>query len=155
MNEDVLSFTKIKINNDLLNEIWTLNPVVLEHIEGSKLSTYALALSQYLVYFNYQMNLTKAEKHKLTKYIDRTISLLMADMDAKKIKELKTKSAAADYIISTDTDLMDAQTKLEAIQTELIQIEGMDKVISELIATIKRELTRRENELYQVRMERR
>ena len=154
MNEDVLSFTKIEINHDLLNEVWKLNPATLEHIDGVKLSAYAMCLAQYLIYFTYQRNLSKAEVSKLSKYIDRTVSILMAS-DGFDSKKLKTKAAAADYIVSTNTDLIDAQTKLEALQKELIQIDGMDKAVSELIATIKRELTRRENELYQVRMERR
>lgn len=151
MNEDVLSFTKVRVDSDLITKIWQLDPKTLEHIDGAELSSYALALSQYLVYFTYQRNLTKAEQHRLGKFIDRTISLVMTDED---VKRFKTKAAATDYIISTNTDLMDAQTKLDAIQIELIRIEGMDKVVSELIATIKRELTRRENELYQVRAER-
>lgn len=152
MNEDVLSFTKIKVNNDLLDEIWKFDPKTLEHVDGMRLSAYAMCLAQYLVYFTYQRNLAKAEQHRLNKYIDRTVSLIMTPED---VKKFKTKGAAAEYIITTNDELIGSQTKLEAIQLELIQIEGMDKVVSELIATIKRELTRRENELYQVRQERR
>jgi hypothetical protein len=151
MEKDVLSFTQVSLNNDLLTEIWKLDPRNLEHVEGIVLSSYALALSQYLIYFTYQKNLSRAEKHRLSKYINRRISLLIGSSERK----FKTKAEAADYYISTETDLMDSQTKLEAIQKELMQIEGVDKAISELIATIKRELTRRENELYQVRAERR
>jgi hypothetical protein len=155
MNKDVLSFTNIQIDHELLNEIWKLDPKTLEHIDGMKLSTYALCLAQYLVYFTYQRNLSKAEQHRLNKYIDRTVSIIMMTTNDEEMKKHKTKAAATDFIISTNLDLMDAQSKLETIQQELIQVEGMDKVVSELIATIKRELTRRENELYQVRMERR
>ena len=153
MENDVLSFTQIKVNKGLLEEIWQFDPRQLEHIDGGKLSSYALALSQYLVYFTYQRNLAKAERHKLNKYIDRTVSLTV--LSPEETKKFKTKAAATDYIISINESLMAAQTKLDTLYEELIYIEGMDKVISELIATIKRELTRRENELYQVRMERR
>ncbi len=153
MNKDVLSFTQVQINNNLLEEIWKFDPRELEHLDGAKLSSYALALAQYLVYFTYQRNLSRAEQHKHTKFIDRTVSNVMATEEIK-AKKFKTKAAAADYIVSTNEALMSAQTKLDAIHDELMQIEGMDKVISELIATIKRELTRRENELYQVRRER-
>lgn len=152
MNKDVLSFTKVQVNHDLLDEIWTFDPKRLEHVNGAQLSAYALCLAQYLVYFTYQRNLSKAEQHRLNKHIDRTVALTLTPED---IKKFKTKAVATDHIISTNMDLIDAQSKLEAIQTELIHIEGMDKVVSELIATIKRELTRRENELYQVRVERR
>lgn len=155
MNEDVLSFSKIEVNNGVLNEIWTLDPRTLEHIDGIKLSEYALALSQYLVYFTYQRNLAKAEQHRLNKYIDRRVSLELASISSEEKKKHKTKAEATDFLISMNEDLMDAQTRLDVIYTELITIEGIDKVVSELIATIKRELTRRENELYQVRAERR
>lgn len=152
MNKDVLSFVNIRINNDLLDEIWAFNAKELDTLDGAKLSSYALALSQYLVYFTYQKNLARAEEYKLNKYIDRTVSLIMIQNPDN--KKYKTKAAAADDIITTSEPLTKAQTKLDEIKQELIYIEGMDKVISELIATIKRELTRRENELYQIRMER-
>jgi len=154
MNNDALSFRQITINNDLLNEIWAFDPRKLEHIDGAKLSSYAMALAQYLIYFTYQRNLSKAEQHRLNKFIDRTVSVIMSSDDTF-TKKFKTKAAAADYLITTNEELMSSQTKLDAISKELLEVEGMDKVVSELIATIKRELTRRENELYQVRMERR
>jgi vacuolar-type H+-ATPase subunit I/STV1 len=153
MNDDVLSYSNIRVNNDLLDEIWTFDPRKLDSVDGSTLSSYAMALAQYLIYFTYQRNLVKAEQHKLSKYIDRSISLIMTDDDSY-VKKYKNKSTASEFIISTNESLMEAQSKLDALQIELIQIEGMDKAVSELIATIKRELTRRENELYQLRVER-
>jgi len=154
MDQDVLSFTKIAINHDLLNEIWKLDPRSLDHIDGVRLSSYSVALAQYLIYFTYQRNLARAEQHRLDKYIDRTVSIIVTS-DTELLKKYKTKAAATDYIVSTNGSLMEAQTQLDALHRELMQTEGMDKVISELIATLKRELTRRENELYQVRVERR
>jgi hypothetical protein len=153
MNEDVLSFEKVKVDRDLIDEIWQFNPRDLENLDGIKLSIYAVALAQYLIYFASQRNKDKAESIKLTRYIDRTVSLILSG-DKELLKKYKTKTAATDYIISTNIDLMEAQTKLEAIQLGLMQIDGIDKSISELIATIKRELTRRENELYSIRQER-
>ena len=154
MNSEVLSYTNITLNRGLIDEVWKLDPRSLDHIDGVLLSTYSVALAQYLIYFTYQRNLARAEQHRLDKYIDRSISLIIAGDEAY-LKKYKTKAVAADYIISVTESLMEAQTKLDAVHKELIQTEGMDKVISELIATLKRELTRRENELYQVRVERR
>lgn len=153
MDQNVLSFTKITINHDLLDEVWKLDPRNMDSIDGAKLSSYSVCLAQYLVYFSYQRNLVRAEQHRLDKYIDRTVSII-ATSDIDLLKKYKTKAAATDYIVSTNASLMDAQAQLDALHIELIQTEGMDKVISELVATIKRELTRRENELYQVRAER-
>lgn len=152
MDDSVLSFTQVRVNNDLLNEVWTFDPRRLDEMEGKTLSMYAMALAQYLVYFTYQRNLTKADIYKKNKFIERTISLSMTKT---LLKEYKTKAAATDYLISTDVDLIAAQSQLDDFQEELLKIDGMDKVVSEYIATIKRELTRRENELYEVRKERR
>lgn len=154
MHSDVMSFQNIKINHDLLNEVWKFDPRALDTLRGSKLSSYAMALAQYLIYFTYQRNLSKAEVHRLNTFIERTISLSLS-ADSTLLKMHKTKKAATEYLVSTDMKLMESQGKLETLKTELIQTDGMDKVVSELIATIKRELTRRENELYQVRVERR
>jgi hypothetical protein len=153
MNEDVLSFSKIRVNHDVLNEVWTLDPRSLDTIAGPKLSSYAMALSQYIIYFVYEKNKTKAAVHKLTRHIDRTVTLILSTNE-KILKEHKTKTAAKEFIISTDMSLMEAQTKLDKAQLELMEISGMEKHLSELVATIKRELTRREKELYSVRMER-
>jgi hypothetical protein len=141
------------INHNLLDEVWKLDPRNMDSIDGAKLSSYSVCLAQYLIYFSYQRNLARAEQHRLDKYIDRTVSLILTD-NIEYLKKYKTKAAAADFIISVNSSLMDAQTQLDALHTELLQTEGMDKVISELVATLKRELTRRENELYQVRVER-
>ena len=154
MNKDVLSFTSIRVDNDFLQTVWTIDPRTLDNIKGTTLSSYALALSQYLVYFTYQRNITKAEQHRLTKYIDRTVALIMSNDDSY-VKKYKTKGVAVENIITNNEDLMAKQEELEAIQLELMKIDGIDKAVSELISTIKRELTRRENELYQTRMERR
>ena len=152
MEEDVLSFTQVRINNSLLNEIWAFDPRKLDEIDGVKLSMYSIALAQYLVYFTYQRNLTKTEIYRKNKFIERTLSL---SMKKELIKEYGTKTAASDYLITNDENLIEAQSVLDDLQEELLKIDGMDKVISELIATIKRELTRRENELYEIRRERR
>jgi hypothetical protein len=153
MDEGVMSFKNIRINNDLLNEIWAFDPRELDHVDGIKLSSYAVCLAQYLIYFTYQRNLAKAEQYKKNKYIDRTISLIISS--DKDLQKLKPKTAATDLVISTNECLIEAQTYVDALQQELNYIEGVDKVVSELIATIKRELTRRESELYQSRAERR
>jgi hypothetical protein len=110
-----------------------------------------MALAQYLIYYNVQKNRTKAEVHKLSKFIERTTSIsITPDIQ----KTYGTKTAATAFLIATVPELSEAQEKLDNFYYELNLIEGMDRSISELIATIKRELTRRENELYAIRRER-
>ena len=153
MDRDMLSFTGIKVNHDLLNEVWKFDPRKLDDVKGVTLSSYSIVLAQYLVYFTYQKNIVKADVHRLNKMIDRTVSLILSK-DKNLLKEYKTKSSVADFLTSTDSYLMETQSKLDTLNMELMHIDGIDKTISELIATIKRELTRRENELHTVRMER-
>lgn len=152
LEEGVLSFTQVRVNHDLLSEVWGLDARTLDTIDGSVLSMYAVTLAQYLIYFTYQRNLTKVEIHRKNKFIERTLSL---SMRKELIKQYGTKAAASDYLITNDENLIAIQSALDDLQEELLKIDGMDKVISELIATIKRELTRRENELYEIRRERR
>ena len=148
------SYENIQINRDLLSEVWMFNPIDLDNKNGSELSRYAMCLSQYLIYYNVNKNKTKAEMHRINKHIERTVSMRMVDdIDLK--KKFKSKVDATHYLVTTDTELMEKQARLDDLTLELIEIEGMDKSISELIATIKRELTRRENELYATRRERR
>ena len=154
MNNDVLSFENIKVSHDIIDEIWKLDPSQIDYIDSAKLSSYAVALSQYLIYFTFQRNKTKAEIHDLNKYVDRAVSLRLSE-SADLLKRFKTKVAATDYLVSMDTSLMEAQTKLDSLDMEMIRVDGIDKAVSDLISTLKRELTRRENELYQVRLERR
>lgn len=154
MDEDALSFKQVRIDRGLLNEIWKFDPRTLDTVPGHTLSTYAVALSQYLIYFTYQKNKSRADIHKISKYIERTVSLILTG-DKELLKKYKTKTAATDYIVCNNEELTEKQTKLENLQLEMIQVDGIEKSISELIATIKRELTRRENELYATRQERR
>lgn len=153
MDKDMLSFTKVKINQDLLDEIWKFDPRKLDELKGNILSSYSMALAQYLIYFTYQRNIVKADVYRLNKMVDRTTSLILAK-DKTLLKEYKTKSSAIDFLISTDPYLMETQSKLDTLNIELMHIDGIDKNISELIATIKRELTRREKELFTTRLER-
>ena len=151
MERDVFCFEKITISKSLLDEIWVFDPRTLDQLEGKNLSRYAMALAQYLIYYNVQRNKTKAEVHKLSKFIERTTSIsITPDIQ----KTYGTKTAATAFLIATVPELSKAQEKLDNFYYELSLIEGMDKSISELIATIKRELTRRENELYAIRRER-
>jgi vacuolar-type H+-ATPase subunit I/STV1 len=148
------SYENIQVNRSLLDEVWSFDPRELDNKSGVDLSRYAVCLSQYLVYYTFNKNKTKAEIHRLNKYIERSVSMRLAD-DKELSKRFKTKADAINFLITSDTDLMEKQARLDALNLELIEIEGMDKSISELVATIKRELTRRENELYSMRRERR
>ena len=75
-------------------------------------------------------------------------------LDKDTLKRYKTKAAAVEFVISTSEALNQIRKDVDTLKEELMRVEGVDKMISDLIATFKRELTRRENELYTVRKER-
>lgn len=154
MLEDALSYKNISPDFNFLDEVWKFDPKTLDIVDGITLSKYGMALAQYLIFYTYQRNLVKAEIYRISSYIERRVASECVD-NADLLKKLKTKTSVQDYLVTNNDDLMKRQEILDKLHIELIYTEGIDKTISELIATIKRELTRRENELYEVRMERR
>lgn len=152
MDEGIFSYTNIKINRSLLDQVWAFDPLTLGSLDGLTVSQYSIALAQFLVYYRHEVNKTKAELAKKKKTLDSSLSMVL---DAATVKKFKTKSAAEDYLINTLPELGTLSEKIDALQEELIKVDGMDKSISEYIATLKRELTRREQELFTIRAERR
>jgi len=152
MDKDVLSFTKVQPVGDLINEIWSFNVKNLHSITDSTLSQYVIALSQWLIYFKSQVNEAKAEISKLKSDIE----FLVATWMTKEIlKEYKTQTAARDYLIRNNPESAVMYDKMQKLKLDLIKVEGIDKAVTELISAFKRELTRRDNELYTIRKERR
>ena len=152
MDKDVLSFTKVQPSNDLINEIFTFNVKNLHALQDPTLSQYVIALSQWLVFYKAQVNDTKAQINQ----IQSDLEFLVATwMNEDVLKKHRTQTAARDYLIRNNSGSAAMQDKLIKLKQELIRVEGIDKAVSELIAAFKRELTRRENELYTIRKERR
>ena len=152
IDQGVYSFTNLKINFDFLNEVWAFDPKTMEGKDTVLISQYIIALSQYLIYFTFEKNKNKAEIHKLTRYIDNVIGISMTPTF---IKKYATKTEARVAFISESADLSMANDKLSLCKYEDDSLENIDKGISELIAALKRELTRRDNELSVVKYERR
>jgi len=152
MDEGVLSFIKVQPDTDLINEIWSFNVKNLHSITDPILSQYVIALSQWLIYYKYQVNETKAQISQLKSDLE----FLVATWMTKEIlKEYKTQSAARDYLIRNNSGSSIMDEKLQKLKHELIKVDGIDKAVTELISAFKRELTRRDNELYTIRKERR
>lgn len=151
MDEGMLSFNKIRPDKSFIDEVFKFDVRNLENTDSMEISKYATALSQYLIYFKSQVNKTKATIYKKKRFIESSVNqLITKDV----LKQYKTKRDATYFIISNTASLNEVKDSIEALEEELILVEGIDKAISELIATFKRELTRRENELYQIRQER-
>ena len=151
MDAGVLSFNKVQPTDDLINEIWTFNVNNLHSLADPTLGQYVIALSQWLIYYRSQVNATQAEINKLKSDLD---FLVATWMNKDVLKEHKTQTAAREYLIRNNEGSAVMREQLEKLKLDLIKVEGIDKAVSELIAAFKREMTRRENELYTIRKER-
>ena len=151
MNNTLLSFENIHINNELMNEIWSFNPQQLESYSDIQISKYTIALAQYLVYFTSQKNITKAILTRKKKDLDCIVTV---SLDKELLKKYKTKKEAAEYLVTVDPNFYKLDIEVTDLQEELIRIEGIDTSISEFIATFKREVGRREKELQSTKWER-
>jgi len=152
MSTTLFSFTNIKLDSGLMDEIWSFNPRNLESLEDITVSKYSIALAQYLIYFTSQYNNTKAELMNKKRIFDASVGIAM---DKDLLKKYKTKKDAVDFLVSTNPELSKLNDEINVLQDELIKLDGIDRSISEFIATFKRELTRREKELFTTRQERR
>jgi len=152
MDKQLLSFTNVKPSDDLISEIWSFDVKNLESINDSKLSQYVIALSQWLIYYKSQVNETRAQISQL----NSDLEFLMATWMTKEIlKEYKTQTAAREYLIRGNPESAIMFDKVQALKLDMIKVDGVDKAVTELISAFKRELTRRDNELYTIRKERR
>lgn len=153
MDKGVHLYENVKPDFEFINEIMTFDVKKLDSLEGSVVSKYAVALSQYLIFFRAEVNKAKASLHQKQRILDSEVNkILVEDKDI--IKRCKTKTSAYDYIVETSDELKAIKNIADEISDELLVVEGVDKMVSDLIATLKRELTRRENELYTTRRER-
>jgi hypothetical protein len=151
MDVGVLSFNKVQPNESLINEIWTFNVNNLHSLADPILSQYVIALGQWLIYYRAQVNETKARVNKLQSDLE---FLVATWMNKEILKEHKTQTAAKEYLIRNNPESSAMREHLERLKLDLVKVEGIDKAVSELIAAFKREMTRRENELYTIRKER-
>jgi len=151
MDMDVLYFKDLKPDKGFIEKVFHFDVRRLEAVDGIEISKYCIALSQYLIFLKYQMNKTKSELLNKKRLVEGTLDILLTK---ELIKEYGTKTNAVSHIMSTSKKLIALSEAMEPLKDELVLVEGMDKVIGELIASFKRELTRRENELYRIRQER-
>lgn len=151
MDKGVKLFENVKPDIEYINEILTFNAQNLDSLESTTVSKYAVALSQYLIYFKAETNRARVAIHQKQRALDTGINqVLTKDV----LKQYKTKTAAVEYIMSNSPELTIIKSGIDRLRDELMIVEGVDKTISDLVATLKRDLTRRENELYTIRKER-
>ena len=149
---DKTPFEKIDPNRDFIDKIFQYDIRKLETTDGVEISQFCIALGQYLIFLRYQMNTTKIEIVRKKRIIDGVVANLLTP---ELVRVYKNKTNAVAHLMATVEQLVTLQADIEPMKDELMLLDGVDKSIHELIASFKRELTRRDNELYQIRQERR
>jgi len=138
---------KMPRNSYLMDEIFAFDPRNLEATPSSKLSEYAIGLSQFLIYFSSQINATKVKLMQKNRAIDLAVN--KADVKG------GTKAEKRQKVIDADPELEQVDLDIHALEGEIKMTEGLEKYYVELINSFKRELTRREHEQKFSRDERR
>lgn len=151
LDKGIFVFRDVKPSN-LVDEAMKFDPNKLDQIPSSDVSKYCAALSQYLIYFRYEVNTLRAKLARKKKKFNDSLTMSLTQ---EKIKEYKTKTAATDFLVNTVPELSQWATEIEDMKEELTLVDGMDKSVNEFIMVFKRELTRREQELYTAKTERR
>ena len=152
MDKGVLYFQNVRPDLDFMNEVFGFDARELPNLSSAVISQYCVALSQYVIFMKSQINKTLNEINMKQRFIDNIVNMTIT---ANLIKKYKSKAATVDYIISSTPSLSQEQDKISELKSELILLDGQDKNILELINVFKRELTRRDNEIYSSKMERR
>lgn len=148
MESGLLLVDNAKPNESFVAEVFKYDVRTLGQTTGEYIAQCVLALSQYNIYFKNTCNKKKVLLSQKQRLLESTLFHLITPSI---IKEYKTKKDARMSLLLTDPTLNAIQLEIEVLQDELYLVDGMDKTISELTASFKRELTRRENELYQQR----
>lgn len=146
MENALLLYQKCKPESSLIDQVFSYDVRTLENTDDLFISRSVIALSQYLVYFKSQYNITKSSITNKERVME---GVLFGLITAEVLKEHKTKKDAKAALVLSNQVLNKLQEEIDALEDELVLLDGMDKTIMELIAAFKRELTRRENELYQ------
>ena len=147
----LLSFQKVNPPQDLIDTIWTFDVHNLESTPDITISKYTVALGQWLIYYRSQTNMLRAEINKKQSDLDFVIATVITPSVA---KEYGTKTAAVAHLMQTDSTINKMDKAIDKLKNDIIMVDGIDKAVGELIAAFKRELSRRENELYTTRRER-
>jgi len=138
---------KMPRNETLMDEIFAFDPRNLEATPSAKISEYTIGLSQFLIYFSSQINQTKVKLMQKNRVVDLAVN--------KSEVKGKTKAEIRQKVIDSDSELQQIDLDTHALEGEIKMTEGLEKYYVELINSLKRELTRREQELKFSRAERR
>ena len=141
-----LLLDKMPKNEYIMDEIFSFDVRNLEATPSIKISQFIIGLSQFIIYFGSQVNKTKVslmqKRNMIESYVNRS--------------DIKAKTKAEKYrkVIDANPELVQIELGIKSEEQELTLVENREKYLMELIASFKRELTRRDNEFRLIRTER-
>jgi len=146
------TFLHANPDRDFIKQAFSLDVRRLESVPSADLSKYIIGLSQYLIYFRSQYNKVLVQIKQKQRFIEATVYQMLTK---ELLNEHKTKKDATEFIISSSPTLAQIREDLDILKDEELLMNGIDKTITELIVSLKREMTRREHEMDETRTSRR
>ena len=116
MDEGLLLFQKSKPENSLIEDIFSYDVRTLEQTDDMFISKGVIALSQYLVYFKSQYNITRAEITRKERILEGVLFGLITPAI---IKEFKTKKDARASLVYTNQVLNTLQDEIDALKKQM------------------------------------
>ena len=116
--EELMVF-KMPRNETLMNSIFQFDPRNLEATLSSKLSEYAIGLSQFLIYFSSQINATKVKLMQKNRVIDLAVN--SSDIKG------STKAEKRQKVIDSDPKLQQIELDICALEGEIKMTENLEK----------------------------
>jgi len=135
--DDLMVFAMPK-NETLMSEIFKFDPRELELVSSADISRYAIGLSQFLIYFTSQINLSKVKLMQKKRLIENQLN--------QSTVKAKTKAERIIKLVQDNKELEQVVSDIEALECEIKMTENLEKHYLELINALKRELGRREVE---------
>lgn len=142
-----LMLDKMPKNEKIMDDIFAFDVRNLEATSSIKISQFIIGLSQFIIYFGSQVNMTKVSLMQKRNMIESYV--IRSDVKA------RTKAERRRKVIDANPELAQIEVGVESDEQELVLVENREKYLIELINSFKRELTRRDSEIKLIRTERR
>ena len=135
-----LSLDSLVYSESLINEVFSLDVKNLDSIDETLLSKYIVALSQYLVFFDFELNKLKVKYSLNKKVFDDALFKRTSKIKGGTLTEKKR------IVLEEHDALKEMDEKVVEIKSQMTLLEGLHDSIENLIFSLKRELTRRGSE---------
>jgi hypothetical protein len=137
-----LLFNIVQPNEDLVMEALTFDASIIASISNELLSSYIVAIGQYIVMLQYQENRKNVECMAFSRALEFEITKkkIEGSIKAKSVKDFKVVA------IMEDEKLFDLNKQLIEAEAEQLLMANMVNAVSEFLNALKKEKSGRTNE---------